>query len=119
MLTADVAHAIEEVRREFPGAPLTVREDGSRGAYVTLEGVALGGPWLSPDTWIGFHVSFQYPYSDVYPHFVRRDLARRDGQPLGDALSPVNGFEGRAAIQVSRRSNHRKQEMLRIPCGLI
>lgn len=107
MLTPEVSRAIEEIRSECADAPLTIREDGSGGAYVILERVALGGPWLQEDTWLGFHLSFQYPYADVYPHFVRRDLARRDGGPLGDALSPVAAFESRPAIQVSRRSNHR------------
>jgi hypothetical protein len=108
VLTSEVSRAIEEVADEFPGCPLVVREDGSGGAYLLVEGVPLSGPWVQTDTWVGFQVSFQYPYSDVYPHFVRRDLARRDGGPLGEALSPVPSFEGRPAVQISRRSNRRE-----------
>ena len=38
-------------------------------------------------------------------HFVRPDLARVDGQVLGEATS-AGSFEDRPAIQLSRRSNH-------------
>jgi len=40
----------------------------------------------------------------VYPHFVRHDLTRVDGQQLGEATSQAS-FEGRPAIQISRKSN--------------
>jgi len=83
---------------------VTTREDGEGGAYVIVEEVDLGDPWQQPTTWIGFRITFQYPYIDVYPHYVRGDLARADGQPLGDAMSPTT-FEERPAIQASRRSN--------------
>ena len=107
MATPDVTRAIEEVVAAFPDSARTVREDGAGGAYVILESVPLSGPWQQTETWMGFLIGFQYPYSDVYPHFVRRDLARRDGQPLGEALSLGGPFEGRPAVQVSRRSNKR------------
>ena len=55
---------------------------------------------------MGFRVTFTYPYADVYPHFVRGDLQRIDGTPLGEATSPTT-FLDRAAIQLSRRSNRR------------
>jgi hypothetical protein len=44
-------------------------------------------------------------YADVYPIFVRGDLAREDGAALGEAMTSAT-FQGRPAIQVSRRSNH-------------
>ncbi len=47
---------------------------------------------------------FQYPYANVYPHFVRGDLTRSDGQPLGEGTS-VTTFDSRSAVQLSRRSN--------------
>lgn len=105
VLTAEVDDAIDEIRRHFDQTVTTVVEDGQGGAYVFVEDVDLGGKYSPARSWIGFHVTFQYPYSDVYPHFVRGDLARADGTGLGEAMSSGQ-FQGRQAIQVSRRSNH-------------
>ncbi|MEU7692553.1 hypothetical protein [Microbispora hainanensis] len=103
-ITREVAAAIDGIRTTVDPSPVTVREDAEGGAYVIVESIALSDAYEQSETWIGFHVTFQYPYADVYPHFVRGDLARRDGQPLGEATSP-SSFEGRVAIQLSRRSN--------------
>lgn len=105
-LTPEVGAAVEEIRRGLPDATLVVREEGEGGAVAIVEDVPLGCPWAQPSTWIGFRIAFSYPYADVYPHFVRGDLSRADGGQLGEALSPTT-FEGRSAIQISRRSNHR------------
>jgi len=98
--------SISELREAYPGITVATREDGQGGAYVIVEDVALGHPYNQPTTWVGFQVTFQYPYADVYPFFVRGDLSRADGRPLGEALSPTT-FENRPTIQVSRRSNSR------------
>ncbi len=103
-MTPSVAGAVDEIVRHFPHSPVVLREDQEGGAFMILESLPIGEPYVQMDTWCGFHVTFQYPYSDVYPHFVRGDLQRRDGQPLGQAMSQGT-FEGRAAIQISRRSN--------------
>ncbi len=104
-LVAGVARSIEEIHAQFTQNQITLRHDGQGGAFVTIENVPLSPIYNQPDTWIGFHITFQYPYSDVYPHFVRGDLSRVDGRPLGEGTGP-NTFEGRQAIQLSRRSNH-------------
>src|SRR5262249_23637850 len=85
--------------------PVTVREDGEGGAFVIIEGVDPGPLYQQTETWIGFRITFQYPYADVYPHFVRGDLSRRDGRPLGEGTGSA-AFEGRPAIQLSPRANH-------------
>jgi hypothetical protein len=103
-LTPAVADAIDELRAAFPDSVSTV-DDGEGGAFVTVTNVNLGAAYDNPDTWIGFHITFQYPHADVYPHFVRHDLRRRDGQVLGEAISE-SSFSGEPAQQVSRRSNH-------------
>jgi hypothetical protein len=103
-MTPAVAEAVEEIKAAHPGATVAVREDGDGGVFMTLEPVDPGPAYTQPETWIGFQITFQYPYADVYPHFVRADLARRDGQPLGEAMSP-SSFEARPAIQISRKSN--------------
>lgn len=105
-LTPAVLDAIEEIRGAFPESAVEVREDGEGGAWAIVEDVPLGGPFQEQVTWVGFRITFTYPYADVYPHFVRGDLQRADGTPLGEATSPTT-FEGRAAIQLSRRSNRR------------
>lgn len=100
-----VAEAVDEIRTMFEDATVTVREDGEGGAFVRIEPVDPGAPYAQRETWIGFRITAQYPYADVYPLFVRADLARADGQPLGEALSG-SAFEDQPAVQVSRRSNH-------------
>lgn len=105
-LTDAVAEAIRQVEAGLPETSWLVREDGQGGAVLTGEALPLGGPWAQSETWVGFRIAFNYPYADVYPHFVRGDLVRQDGGPLGEALSPTT-FEGRPAIQISRSSARR------------
>jgi len=100
-----VAEAIAELRTQFASATVEVREDGEGGAFVFVEPVDPGPQYVQRQTWIGFRITFQYPYADVYPHFVRGDLARADGASLGEAMTTRN-FEGHPTVQLSRRSNH-------------
>ena len=104
-LTAQVTDAVEDIQAAFPDVEVAVREDGNGGAFVIVDPVDLGAPYAQRDTWIGFQITFQYPYSDVYPHFVRGDLTRIDDHGLGDGMSATI-WEGRQAIRLSRRSNH-------------
>lgn len=99
-----VADAIEEIRGTFESSTVTVKEDGEGGAYVRIDPVDPGAPYTQRETWIGFRITAQYPYADVYPLFVRPDLTRTDGAALGEGMAP-NSFDGQPAIQVSRRSN--------------
>lgn len=103
-ITPVVEKAIEQIRASFPDRPLEFAPDGSGGAFVTLRNVPLGPPWTQPDTWVGFQITFQYPYADVYPHFVRHDLARADGKPFGPGLGQAK-YRDQPAVQVSRKSN--------------
>ena len=63
-----------------------------------------GVPYVQAEIWIGFHITFQYPYADVYPHFTNADLARSNGTGLGEGFGS-GSFQGRSAMQISRRSN--------------
>jgi hypothetical protein len=101
----EVKQAISEVEAEYSEAPVRVREDGEGGAYVIVEEVDLGPLYHPSKSWIGFRITFQYPYSDTYPHYVCGNLSRVDGRPLGEGTSSNVSFEGRAAVQISRRSN--------------
>ena len=106
----DVLQAVQEVRSQFSASTLEVKEDNQGGAYLMIDPVDMGSIYTKETrhTWLGFHIPFQYPLADVYPHHVRRDLARVDGRPLGDGMahSRYEGF-GRDSVQLSRRSNHR------------
>lgn len=99
-----VAQAIEEIRCTFEGCGVEVEADGSGGAFVVVTGISLGCPYVQAEIWIGFHITFQYPYADVYPHFTNADLARSNGTGLGEGFG-LGSFQGRPAMQISRRSN--------------
>jgi hypothetical protein len=105
MLSPEVVLAIQELRESHPDNELSFVEDGQGGARVTMQGFATGAALKPETTWVGFAITFQYPATDVYPHFVRSDLARSDGRPLeGQGISMAT-WNGAPAIQLSRRSN--------------
>lgn len=108
-VTTAVAKAIEEIRRTFEGCEVEVFPDGSGGAVVVVRGIALGCPYVQDKVWIGFHITYQYPYADVYPHFTNGDLARSGGDALGSGFGGAT-FRDRPAIQISRRSNRLNPE---------
>jgi len=103
-MKAEVSTAIEELKRQFGGAALAVREDGQGGAYVVIEPVPLGTRFRPEATWVGFQIPAQYPYADIYPMFIGSDVRRADGAAFQAPVTPGHTFEGRSAIQVSRRS---------------
>ena len=105
-IAPNVLAAISEIKANFASVGVTYKCDDGGGAYVTIESVALGEVFVQKSTWVGFHITFQYPFADVYPHFVRPDLTRKDGQGLGQGISQSN-FDGKLATQLSRRSNRR------------
>ncbi len=104
-MTPEVEGAIQEIMAAFPTGRVERVDDGQGGAVVTLQDVALEGDrYQQASTWVGFHITHTYPFADVYPHFVRYDLSRRDGKPLGEGTS-LSSFRNQPAIQISRRSN--------------
>ncbi len=107
MLKTSVAEAIEGIRESFLPSMVTVIEDGQGGAHVIVENVALKGPYNQGDTWLGGHIAPFFPNADVYPLFVRGDLARRDGGALVAPVTAGHAYQSRPAVQVSRRSNGR------------
>ena len=99
-----VAKAIEEIRFTFEGCAVEAEPDPSGGAIVVVTGIPLGCLYRQTEVWIGFQVTFQYPYADVYPHFTNAELTRSDGSGLGGGFGTAS-FQGQPAIQISRRSN--------------
>jgi len=104
-VNSQVSTAIEETRSNFPDAQVHVCPDGNGGAHMIVDSVELGPPYAQEATWIGFHVPHTYPYSDIYPHFVRHDLSRLDGATLGEGFASGQ-FHGRPAVQISRKSKN-------------
>ena len=101
-----VAKAIEELKQAFPGTAVCSREDGSGGAYVIVENVAIGDRYLPSSTWIGGHVTALYPYADIYPLFMGDNVRRVDGVTFTAPVTPGARFFDRPALQISRRNNH-------------
>lgn len=100
----EVASGVDELKAQFAPSSVTVAEDGSGGAYVIVESVDLGPRFTNQVTWIGGHLTAQYPYADVYPVFIGNDVSRADGVPFQAPVTPSN-FAGRPAWQVSRKNS--------------
>ena len=98
-----VDQALDEIRDAFPAAAVEVVPDGAGGGFVVVDPIDLGPHYSPSSTWLGFHISTAYPDADVYPHYIAR-VMRVDGLPHGPALQVVE-WQGREALQVSRRSN--------------
>lgn len=104
MANPAVSRAVEELRTCFPDAEVDATDTGDGGVTVTINPVELGPVYVQRDTWLRFAISFQYPYADVYPLFVRPDLTRVDGNGHGTGVTQ-GSFNGEPAMQLSRRSN--------------
>ena len=102
----DVANAIEELKRAFPSSQVCSREDGSGGAYVIVEDVAIGDRYRPSSSWVGGHITALYPYADIYPLFMGDDVRRVDGVGFAAPVTPGAQFFDRPALQISRRNNH-------------
>ena len=108
-MNPEVERAVAELRASFPAAAVVAEDDGSGGAVVELNPIDPGSVYAQRETWLRFLIGHQYPYADVYPLFVRPDLARVDGNAHGEGLAFAE-FRGERALQLSRRSNHRNAE---------
>jgi hypothetical protein len=104
-MKTEVANGIEELRKQFDPSTLTVREDGQGGAFVIIESVPLSARYQPSSTWVGFQMTAQYPYADIYPVFIGEAVARVDGVAFAAPISRGHQFESRPAIQVSRRNS--------------
>ena len=103
-----VEKGLEQLRKHFIGSEVSIKEDGNGGAYVMVDSVDLG-PCYSEETrhtWIGFHLAYNYPIPDIYPHHTRHDLTRADGAALPAGMHGGNNFTGfdRPSVMISRRT---------------
>lgn len=103
-MKVEIVAAIDELKRQFKLATFTIVEDGQGGARIIMEPVQIGDRYHPGSTWFGFHIPAQYPYADIYPVFMGAEIVRTDGRPFEAPVTPGHNFEGRPAIQISRRS---------------
>lgn len=104
-MNSDVSEAIAELKRAFPKAEITANDDGAGGAHVIVDPVELGARFIPQQTWMGGHISALYPNADIYPLFIDAVVRRADGKEFEAPVTYGASFDGRAAIQVSRRNN--------------
>lgn len=112
-MKAGVVKAIEQIKRHFEGHDVHVAPAPCGGAYVLVEDVTLGAPYVQASSWVGCFLTNACPEADTYPFYLRGDLARVDGAPLRTPLH-VNhtwppdaaGIAPRASVMVSRRQKN-------------
>lgn len=108
MITDEVKAALKNLETAFPDSEVTHDEDGSGGAYVRVSPLSLGEGFDPVESWVAFHLTYQYPEVDVYPHYmdagVKPKVPKGTQQPLGDGLAYVTWRE-KPVIQISRRTN--------------
>lgn len=100
-----VADAVEGLRKAFPESKIETHDDGGGGVRVVVDSVTLGAKFTPGVTWIGGHITPQYPYADIYPLFIGGDVRFANGTALVPPISPGHNFCGRTALQISRKTN--------------
>jgi hypothetical protein len=108
-LKSAVEDALASLRSAYGENQLLVVPDGQGGAWAEIQEVEIGSRFVQPTTFIVFLLPFNLPGADIYPMFIRNDLARRDSTPLGDGLQLTTlSWSGQPAqrpvIQISRRT---------------
>jgi hypothetical protein len=104
-MTPAVDEAIADLRAAFPDNRVEVSLEAQGGAYVVVHDLFLGTQYRPARSWVGFLIPYNYPFADVYPHFVDPALVRADEQTLGEGFAQPVGWHDRSATQLSRRSN--------------
>src|SRR5689334_23234123 len=104
-MTPDVETAIIEIKQAFSEHRVDVEAEEQGGAYVIVHDLFLGNQYTPSHSWIGFLINFQYPRSDVYPHFIDASIRRIDNAGWGDGMSGPTDWRGQQVWQISRKSN--------------
>lgn len=104
-MTSEVEQAIQLIRDAFGEHTINVTEESQGGAYVEIIDISLSETYAQGKTWIGFLITFQYPEAEVYPHFVRPDLSRRDGKNLEGGFSRTS-WRNKEVTQLSRKTKN-------------
>ncbi len=109
LLKSAVEDALAGLKAAYGDTRVLAVPDGQGGAWVEVREAELGCVYVQATTFIVFLLPFNLPGADIYPMFVRDDLARCDGAPLGDGFqSTTLSWPGQPAqrpvLQVSRRT---------------
>lgn len=103
----EVEEAVAEIRAAFSGKEIQVVTSPDGGAEVTIEGIDLGERYEPRKSFVGFRIHSTYPFSQVYPHFLRPDLRKASGTPLPTpGMTHGQQWRGQPAIMVSRSSRN-------------
>lgn len=107
-----VKEGIRELKKAFPASTVEVEADEEGGAFIKVHDLLLGHQYEPSRSWVAFRISFQYPFADVYPHFLPAEVQRVDRVDLTNPFHKnhpwVHGTVCEPAIMVSRRSNKRE-----------
>lgn len=103
-MKTEIVNSINELKQQFINSQFLIREDPRGGAYVIIENVPIGDKYIPTATWLGFQIPEQYPYADIYPVFMGEDVRKIDGASFNGAITLGHKFDGRNAIQISRRN---------------
>lgn len=103
-----VQAALADITAAYEGG-VRVVPDGQGGAWIEISDVDLGATYSEPASFVICLLPFNLPNADVYPIYVRHDLARADGSGLGDGFAATRlkwpgEANQRPVIQVSRRT---------------
>lgn len=106
---AGVRTACESLRLAYPTVQMSTYPDGQGGLWVEFTEIPIGATYVQDGTFLVFCLPFNLPGGDIYPMFVRPDLSRADGAPLGEGfavtqLSWSGEQTSRPVTQLSRRT---------------
>jgi len=111
VLKTAVEAAVAALREVYGEDQVHLVPDGQGGAWVEICAVELGDTYVQETTFVIFLLPFNLPGADIYPVFVRHDLARHDGAALGEGLQCTTlSWPGhppqRPVVQISRRTRN-------------
>ncbi len=109
-IKAAVREALATLEVAYPEVEIATTPDGQGGLWVEFAAIPLAPIYVQDSTFLVFNLPFNLPGGDIYPMFVREDLARADEQPLGEGFAavplqwPPNTSTQRQVTQLSRRT---------------
>jgi hypothetical protein len=109
VLKAAVEATVTALRTAYGEDQIRLVPDGQGGGWIEILAVDLGDTYVQKTTFVVFLLPFNLPGADIYPLFVRHDLARCDGATLGEGLQCTTlSWPGqppqRSVVQISRRT---------------
>lgn len=105
-MAPQIEQVLEHLEKDFPLSRITSTPVEGGSVNVIVEPVDLGPRYQPRVTWIGAQLTPGLPYSDVYPLYVGAEVGRVHGGSWQVPISTGHQFEGRPALQISRRTNN-------------